>query len=154
MKQPKSHSFQLDQRGFTLVELVIVLIVLAIVAAVAIPKLGDVTENSKITTTKEEIRRLKVAIIGDPSVTAAGKQVSRGYSGDVGALPSSLTDLAVKPGGVSAYNKFTRLGWNGPYIDTAGGEYLKDAWGANYVYDANARTITSTGGATNIVVSF
>ncbi len=145
---------KLDQRGFTLVELVIVLVVLAIVAAVAIPKLGDVTENSKITTTKEEIRRLKVSIVGDPSVTAAGKQVSRGYAGDVGALPSSLVDLAVKPSGVSAYNKFTRLGWNGPYIDTAGGEYLKDAWGVNYVYDANARTITSTGGAANIVVSF
>jgi len=154
MKQPQSYVSQLDQRGFTLVELVIVLIILAIVAAVAIPKLGDVTENSKVTTTKEEMRRLKMAIIGDPSVVSAGKMINRGYSGDVGALPTTLTDLAVKPTGVSAYNAFTRLGWNGPYIDTAGGAYLKDAWGANYVYDPVARTITSTGGPTNIVVSF
>jgi prepilin-type N-terminal cleavage/methylation domain-containing protein len=160
MKQPQKQQNQrlrskLNQRdGFTLIELVIVMVVLAIVAAVAIPRMGDVAENSKVTTTKEEMRRLKVAIVGDPSLSAAGKLTNRGYAGDVGALPSALTDLAIKPGAVSAYNKFTRLGWNGPYIDSANGEYLKDAWGANYTFNSGARTITSTGGASNIVLSF
>ncbi len=140
--------------GFTLIELVIVMVVLAIVAAVAIPRMGDVAENSKVTTTKEEMRRLKVAIVGDPSLSTAGKLTNRGYSGDVGALPTALIDLTTKPSSVSVYNKFTRLGWNGPYVDSANGEFLKDAWGVNYTYNSGARTITSTGGVSNIVLSF
>ncbi len=156
-RRPKARTqiYRLGQcDGFTLIELVIVMVVLAIVAAVAIPRMGDVAENSKITTTKEEMRRLKVAILGDPSLSSAGKLTSRGYSGDVGALPGALVDLTIKPGSVSVYNKFTRLGWNGPYVDSANGDFLKDAWGANYTYNAGARTITSTGGASNIVLTF
>ncbi|MCH9032827.1 MAG: hypothetical protein IIB00_11300, partial [candidate division Zixibacteria bacterium] len=46
------------------------------------------------------------------------------------------------------------LGWNGPYMDSAGGDYLIDAWGVAYGYDATTRTITSTGGPSPIALSF
>jgi prepilin-type N-terminal cleavage/methylation domain-containing protein len=38
----------LDERGFTLVEIIAVLIILGILAAVAIPKFIDLTENTKL----------------------------------------------------------------------------------------------------------
>ena len=140
--------------GFTLIELVIVIVILGIVAAVAIPRFGDFTESAKIEATHEEMGRLKKAIIGDPSVVAGGKFVSKGYEGDVGSPPSALVELVAKPGSVDIYNKFSGLGWNGPYIDSSGGKYLTDAWGVAYSYDATARTIISSGGASPITLSF
>ena len=142
------------QNGFTLIEIVIVIIVLGIVAAVAIPKMGLITENSKITASREEMLALKKAIVGDPRVAAGGEYINRGYEGDVGFPPSTLTDLVVKPDSISAYDKFTRIGWNGPYIDSAGQDYLTDAWGSAYIYNSASRTITSVGVTPNIVISF
>lgn len=145
----------LGQGGFTLIELVIVIVVLGIIAAVAIPKFGNFAENSKINATKEEMIALKRAIVGNPAAVSGGAYIDRGFEGDVGFAPSSLTDLVIKPGSVSVYNQLTRLGWNGAYIDSSGGDYIKDAWGDNYVYSFASRTITSTaGGSISIVVSF
>lgn len=143
-----------DRRGFTLIELVIIIVVLGIVAAVAIPKFGSLTENARINATKEEMLTLKKAIVGDPRVTAGGRYINRGFEGDIGHPPANLMELAVKPDSLTAYDKFTRIGWNGPYIDSAGQEYLSDAWGNAYVYDRVARTITATGTIPNIVISF
>lgn len=142
------------EAGFTLVELVIILVVLGIIAGVAIPKFGNLTNSSKITATKKEMLALKRAIVGDPSVVAGGQLVDRGFEGDVGFVPSSLSDLAIKPDSIPSYNKLTRLGWNGAYIDSSGGDYLRDAWGALYVYDPNNRTIKSVGGNDTITVTF
>lgn len=140
--------------GFTLVELVIIIVVLGVVAAVAIPKIGDVITGSKTNATKEEMLRLKGGIVGNPSVSSGGRPSDRGYRGDVGSFPPNLTGLVNRPGGVAIWNPYTRLGWHGPYIDSTGGEYLRDAWGVAYVYDSTARTITSTGSGASIVIRF
>jgi prepilin-type N-terminal cleavage/methylation domain-containing protein len=140
--------------GFSLIELVIVIVVLGIVAAVAIPRFGALTENSKINATKKEMLSIKKAIIGNPEITAGGKYVDRGFEGDVGFAPSALVDLVVKPDTVAPYDQFTRLGWNGPYLDSSNQNYLRDAWDSIYTYNPVARTITSTGAVPNITISF
>ncbi len=135
-------------------ELVIIIIVLGIVAAVAIPKMGNITESSRITATQSEMQTLKRAIIGNALAVAAGRYTNKGFEGDVGHTPVSLAELGIKPDSVSAYNKFTRLGWNGPYIDISGNEYMSDAWGSNYIYDRSNRRLISLGGADSIIVTF
>ena len=125
MKPEKAFS---HNSGFTLIEIVIIVVALGIISAVAIPRLGDIIGGSKSTATNDEMRRLKISIVG------SAHENIRGYENDVGSLPPDLTGLASKPGGVSNWNRFTKTGWNGPYIDDNNNEYLKDAWNANYIY--------------------
>lgn len=147
-KSAHPHCRLYDSRGFTLIELVVVIIVLGIMAGVAIPVIGSFVNSSKETATKEEMQRLARALSGSETGS------DRGYEGDVGQLPSSLADLTAKPGSVPAWNAFTHVGWNGPYVDSTDGNYLKDAWGQNYIYDTIARTLESVGSGSSIIINF
>jgi prepilin-type N-terminal cleavage/methylation domain-containing protein len=143
-----------NDRGFTIIELVMVIVVLGIVAAIAIPRMGGLSESSRINATKSEILMLKKAIVGNSSVAVGGQYIDVGFEGNIGHPPASLVELGIKSDSLPTYDKFTRLGWNGPYVDTAGDDYLTDAWGVAYIYDGVTRTITSVGGSDTISVSF
>jgi hypothetical protein len=145
---------KLAQTGFTLVELVMIIVVLGIVAAVAIPRFGNITETSKTTATKKELQALKIAIAGNADAIAGGKYVDRGFEGDVGFTPSRLEDLVSRPDSVVVYNALTGLGWNGPYIDSTENNYLMDSWDVSYVYQPSNRRIISVGGSDSIIVGF
>jgi len=134
--------------GFTLIELVMVIAVLGIMAAVAIPVIGTFIGSAQETATKDELRLLARAIAGSDEAR------DRGFEGDIGFPPSSLADLARKPDSLSVWDPFLDLGWNGPYIDSTGGEYLRDAWDSSYVYDPVARTIESIGSGSSISINF
>lgn len=138
-------------QGYTLAELVIVLIIVAILAAVAIPTIGNMMTNAKISSSEKEMTELARALVGD-----ADKELL-GFVDEVGKWPAALTALYAI-GSESPYNPFTRTGWNGPYIDLrkkdvdrdgsiGATEYdvLYDAWGNAYDYDDTAKTITSYG---------
>ena len=131
--------------GFTMIELVMVIVVMAALAAVSVPRINDFITNSKIQASKNEMLQIRAAISGTPDRTAGGRYVDRGYIGDVGAVPSSLNDLITNPG-LPAYDYFSRTGWNGPYlVDNGTGEILRDAWLVNYVLNVADSTIRSFG---------
>lgn len=148
--------------GFTLVELVMVIAVMGALAAVSVPRINDFITNSKIQASKNEMLQIRAAISGTPDRTAGGRYVDRGYIGDVGAVPTSLTDLTTNPG-LPAYDYFSRTGWNGPYlVDDGSGEIFRDAWFVDYVLNAADSTIRSwgpnktdnSGGGDDIVIKF
>jgi len=149
-----------DERGLTLLEMIVVLLLIGLVAAVVIPRVIDLIGPSKRTLTEKELLNLKRAIVGNPDLVAAGGYSQRGYEGDVGTPPDSLTNLVTKPAGVPNWDPWIKKGWNGPYIDDTSGDYLKDAWGTNYVYNKASRTISSNGpdtapgGGDDVVVQF
>jgi type II secretory pathway pseudopilin PulG len=147
MKHKKCDPGRLGGRsGFTLIEIVIIIVTLGILAAVAVPKFADMANSAKVNATRQEMMSLKKAIVGDPSAVAGGEYIDRGFEGDIGNPPSQLVDLALKPDSLAGYNPLTRLGWNGPYIDDANNDYLSDAWGNSYIYQPGLRRIFSTGG--------
>jgi general secretion pathway protein G len=142
------------QAGFTLVEIIVVIIALGILGSVAIAKYAGIVKDSKIKATQSEMSTLKRAIVGNPQIVSGGKYTDVGYLGHLGSPPTQLNDLVVKPGSIAEYNAISGLGWNGPYLNPDSDEYLYDAWGEAYVYDPMARTIKSVGSGQDILVSF
>ena len=131
--------------GFTLMEMVIVILLLGIVAIVAVPNFFDLRDDAKDAVTKDRMQALKRAIVGDGRVVAGGVHAFPGYYGDMGRLPSALSEL-VTQGAQTAYNPITRIGWRGPYVDSSNlSSYSSDAWGTAFVYSSASRYIRSWG---------
>ena len=138
--------------GFTLAEMVIVIIMLSILMIVVIPKVRqNFLTSSRETAAEKELLELAKAIVGDP------QEGYLGYLNEVGSYPASLKALYDSTG-ASAYNPFTRTGWNGPYVELRSSdvtdpedaseklpEIRVDPWGNIYKYHAGNRTIYSFG---------
>jgi len=131
-------------KGFTLIEIILVLVLLAVIAGIAIPRYVDLTGAGKRTVTQERMNNIRRAIMGDPTMVVGGAFSQAGFRGDLNQLPSPVTQLTTR-GALPAWDKFARRGWNGPYIDAG---QLNDAWGQTITvgsFDANGvngRTFT------------
>jgi len=97
------------QRGFTLVELLLVLVILALIAGLVLPGIIGKAESAKVKAASSQISRISMSV--------------ESYYLDTGDTPSTLEDLVNEPSGVT--------GWNGPYIKNS---LLKDPWGQPYQY--------------------
>lgn len=101
-----------NRHGFTLIELMIVVVILAVLAAAVVPRLAGRTQQARVSTAKMDIS-------GNISVALDL------YELDNGRFPNSeegLSALLTKPG--SAKN------WNGPYLK----KKPQDPWGSDYKY--------------------
>jgi len=137
-----------SKNGYSLFELVIVVVIIGIITSVGIRYLRTTHDAAKVVQTKKELDQLAWAIVGNPNLISGGVRSDFGYVGDVGSMPSNLDALVSDPGYAS---------WDGPYIrddfyptDTGSEtEFKIDAWGKAYSYSGNS-TITSTGSGTSI----
>ncbi|MCB0420235.1 MAG: type II secretion system protein GspG [Bdellovibrionales bacterium] len=126
--------------GFTLIELLMIIMLLSVITTVTISEVSETTSESKYDETLSEMIDIRNAIVGNPDASVRGIRNQFGYVGDVGSLPSALTDLLILPTGHTTWTTDTthRLnhGWNGPYLqsNTTGQDFTKDAWGNDYVY--------------------
>lgn len=97
------------QRGFTLVELLLVLVILALIGGLVLPGIIGRAEGAKVKAAASQIDRISMAV--------------ESYYLDTGAIPENLEQLVDEPGDAD--------GWNGPYIKRS---TLKDPWGRDYEY--------------------
>ena len=97
------------ERGFTLVELLLVLVILALIGGLVLPGIIGKAEGAKVKAAASQIDRIAMAV--------------ESYYLDTGAIPDSLEQLVEEPGDSD--------GWNGPYIKRS---TLKDPWGREYEY--------------------
>jgi len=134
-----------SERGFGLIELTVLIVVVGVLLAVAMQSMTALIESSRRVKTEREIATLADAIVGDPDITAAGVRSDFGYFGDVGSFPPNLDALASNPGSYAT--------WEGPYIPAGYSEdadgFKTDEWGNAYSYSGGT-VISSSGGSGNI----
>ena len=108
--------------GFTLIEILLVVVIIGILAAVAVPRLGGRVGQSQVAAARAGVGAVSTAIDL--------------YETDNGKLPESLQNLITKG---------NEPNWNGPYLRKAEG--LKDPWGHEYQYSKQGSeyTVASAG---------
>lgn len=105
---------RLSEDGFTMIELLIVLVIVGLLAALVGPALYKRIDPAKSSVAKAQIENFSGAL--------------NGYFIDTGEFPSEqqgLQALRTKPSGIE--------NWLGPYLSK---EVPKDPWGSDYLYRA------------------
>ncbi len=110
----KRHERRRPMRGFTMIELLLVLVILGVLAVMVVPRFAGRSEQARVTAAKNDLARLVVALDS--------------FEIDNGRYPDSSEGLAAL---VRRPNNVTN--WTGPYLQNVQSE-PKDPWGNPYRY--------------------
>lgn len=143
--------------GFTLLELVVVLAILAVLTSMAVVAVDGAADRARADRSNRLLEDLRIAITGGAdSATADGRAGGGGFVADMGRLPTgvlvdgrwTMAELwtppvlgqqhgvraAILAHGVEAADEDPQVlvagGWRGPYLRLAAGtDGLRDGWG-------------------------
>ena len=98
-----------NQKGFTLIELMLVVIIIGVLVSMVVPRLVGRSEEARVSAAKADIHA-NISVALDL------------FELDNGKYPATLDDLRAQPAGAT--------NWKGPYLKRK----PKDPWGNPYVY--------------------
>jgi len=104
---------RIKRRAFTLVEMLLVITIIGILAALVVPKMMGRSEQARQSAVRADLSSIKTAL--------DAFEVDNGY------YPKNIGDLLAQPGDAKA--------WHGPYLD----KIPQDPWGNVYVYACPGR---------------
>ena len=106
-----------SQRGFTLIEILLVMVILTVLAAVVVPKFTNRSKDARITAAHTDIANLEVALDA--------------YEVDNGKYPTTSEGLKAL-----IENPSDSKDWKGPYLKRG---VPKDPWSKEYIYTQPGR---------------
>jgi prepilin-type N-terminal cleavage/methylation domain-containing protein len=150
-----------NRSGFTLMEIMVVVVIIAVLASVAGPMIGDIINQGKASATRSKMSSLKSAIVtykndvgrypffGDKDKVSCKSAYSAddvlADNADNNVLVNPAVNLGVtceeKKGDAengywtSFYGKGGRK-WKGPYMDSDPADFMTDSWGTPIRYHA------------------
>ena len=121
-------------KGFTLIEMLIVIVVIAILALIVIPRLLGAGRKAKEAALSGDLHELRNAI--------------QQFESDTGDYPAALGDLMTKPAAGSNGGNGIALdltAWSGPYLRTADGNLPADPFTGleTWTYTATSGAVAS-----------
>lgn len=126
-------------RAFSLVELLIVIIIIAVLAAVAIPRFANSTTRSKESALRANLKLFRNAV--------------ELFKADTGVYPAQLSDLVAASAPASGLDaagssvSIIAADWKGPYLNSLENDPIS---GAAFTYSTTSPTVgkvTSSAGA-------
>ncbi len=98
------------KKGFTLIELMLVVIIIGVLSAMVMPKLVGRSDQARVQAAKTDIES-NLSLVLDL------------YEMDMGSFPENMEYLIIRPGGSES--------WHGPYVKK---KKILDPWGRPYAY--------------------
>jgi general secretion pathway protein G len=119
------HRLETGDEGYTLTELLVVIGIIALIAAVLTPGLLSSMQRARSKTAQMQVQTIAAAV--------------ETFRADVGRYPTSAEGLPALVGSTDLD------GWTGPYLKDS--RYLQDPWGraVQYAPDATGFTVRSLG---------
>jgi len=128
-------------KGFTLIEMLIVIVVIAILALIVIPRLLGAGRKAKEASLRGDLHQLRNAI--------------QQFEADMGDYPAALTQLVAAKGSPPTGNGGSGIaldstGYQGPYLRTPDGNLPKDPFtaAANWTYTEATGDVASASALT------
>ncbi|HAE38721.1 MAG TPA: hypothetical protein DCG57_08795 [Candidatus Riflebacteria bacterium] len=153
-----------SRAGFTLMEIMVVIIVIAVLASVAGPMIGSITDQGRASATKSKMSALKSAMLtyqsdvgrfpfcGAPGCAgcfaaygcAAAKinTVREAILGDNAATNVLLNEAVYNVSNASfGIANYVNRKWKGPYMDADPMDFMYDSWSTKFVYGVNGSNL-------------
>lgn len=141
--------------GFTLMEIMVVIIVIAVLASVAGPMIGSITDQGRTSATKSKLSSLKSAMLAYQS--DVGRLPFEGKPGCSTSAKAYCADTVLNyecseknvltsenwgavPEMNFAISNYSRK-WKGPYMDSEPSDFMYDSWGNPIYYVADGNNV-------------
>lgn len=120
----------LGRNAFSLIELALVIVVLAILFTLGALFLNDTIDTHRYRATVKEMNEIKKALIGDETIVSAYERTDFGYVGQTGGFPATgsfnllNTEFATNP-------NFNQDAWGNAYQYTNAATVVVESYGAD-----------------------